>query len=234
MSRLGEVFRAHHHQLRGRLADFVDQVAKDPGGADLDSLIRFLREDLLPHARAEEQHLYPAVAALLRQHGDPTATMQLDHAFIEERIRNVEAAVEEVPSHGPAALSRLHRHLLGLAALFEAHLEKEERVYLPLVEHHLPEADQDSLLQAMHGTPPTAPNSPRVLDVRALAPVQRHPLIFRTFEALRPGEAFELVNDHDPKPLYYQFAAERPGQFTWEYLEQGPEAWRVRIGKPGS
>lgn len=107
-------------------------------------------------------------------------------------------------------------------------------MYLPLVERHLPEADQDSLLQAMHGTPHTAPNSPRVLDVRALAPVQRHPLIFRTFEALGPGEAFELVNDHDPKPLYYQFAAERPGQFTWEYLEQGPEAWRVRIGKPGS
>ncbi|MDR7525880.1 MAG: DUF2249 domain-containing protein, partial [Armatimonadota bacterium] len=47
-----------------------------------------------------------------------------------------------------------------------------------------------------------------------------------------PGEAFELVNDHDPKPLYYQFAAELPGQFTWQYLEQGPEVWRVRIGKP--
>jgi uncharacterized protein (DUF2249 family) len=65
-----------------------------------------------------------------------------------------------------------------------------------------------------------------------LAPPQRHPLIFATFQALGPGEGFELVNDHDPKPLYYQFAAELPGQFTWEYLEQGPEVWRVRIGKP--
>jgi uncharacterized protein (DUF2249 family) len=25
--------------------------------------------------------------------------------------------------------------------------------------------------------------------------------------------------------------AERPNAFTWEYLEQGPEIWRVQIGK---
>jgi len=40
-----------------------------------------------------------------------------------------------------------------------------------------------------------------------------------------------LVNDHDPKPLYYQFRFEREGQFTWDYLEEGPEVWQVRIGK---
>jgi uncharacterized protein (DUF2249 family) len=45
------------------------------------------------------------------------------------------------------------------------------------------------------------------------------------------GGGFVLVNDHDPKPLYYQFAAEHPDQFTWDYLEQGPEIWRVRIGR---
>jgi uncharacterized protein (DUF2249 family) len=39
------------------------------------------------------------------------------------------------------------------------------------------------------------------------------------------------VNDHDPKPLYYQFDAEHSGAFTWDYLESGPETWRVRIGK---
>ena len=69
----------------------------------------------------------------------------------------------------------------------------------------------------------------QVLDVREIPPVQRHPLIFRTFDALQPGGAFVLVNDHDPKPLYYQLYFERPGQFAWEYLEQGPEVWRVRI-----
>jgi uncharacterized protein (DUF2249 family) len=71
----------------------------------------------------------------------------------------------------------------------------------------------------------------KTVDVRATPPAQRHPLIFGTFENLIVGEAFILVNDHDPKPLYYQFAAERTGEFSWDYLEQGPSVWRVRIGK---
>ena len=69
------------------------------------------------------------------------------------------------------------------------------------------------------------------LDVREVPPARRHLLIFSAFEALEPGQTFVLVNDHDPKPLYYQFQAERTGTFAWEYLKQGPEMWRVRIGK---
>lgn len=67
------------------------------------------------------------------------------------------------------------------------------------------------------------------VDVRVISPRDRHPLIFSTFDALKPGESFELINDHAPKPLYYQFLHEREGQFAWEYLEEGPETWRVRI-----
>jgi uncharacterized protein (DUF2249 family) len=70
-----------------------------------------------------------------------------------------------------------------------------------------------------------------VVDVRQTAPAQRHPLIFGTFEKLEPGQSFELVNDHDPKPLYYQFQAEHTGEFEWDYLERGPETWRVNIKK---
>ncbi len=47
--------------------------------------------------------------------------------------------------------------------------------------------------------------APAVLDVREMAPRIRHPKIFETFDALAPGAAFILVNDHDPKPLLYQF-----------------------------
>jgi uncharacterized protein (DUF2249 family) len=72
--------------------------------------------------------------------------------------------------------------------------------------------------------------SPRV-DVRTIAPRERHPLIFSTFDALAAGEAMELVNDHDPKPLYFAFQAQMPGQFAWDYLEQGPDTWRVAITK---
>jgi uncharacterized protein (DUF2249 family) len=69
------------------------------------------------------------------------------------------------------------------------------------------------------------------LDVRQLIPMQRHSTIFSTWQNLTPGKSFVLINDHDPKPLYYQFDAEHPGEFSWDYLESGPETWRVRIGK---
>lgn len=69
------------------------------------------------------------------------------------------------------------------------------------------------------------------LDVRQISPRERHPLIFATFDGLAEGASMVLINDHDPKPLYYQLSAERAGQAGWEYIEQGPETWQVRITK---
>ncbi|ODT14526.1 MAG: hemerythrin [Kaistia sp. SCN 65-12] len=74
----------------------------------------------------------------------------------------------------------------------------------------------------------TAPNE---IDVRSLVPMQRHQKIFELVDELAPGASFILVNDHDPKPLYYQLEAEHPGEFSWTYVEQGPVVWRVEIGK---
>ncbi|MGH2460913.1 MAG: DUF2249 domain-containing protein [Chloroflexota bacterium] len=88
-------------------------------------------------------------------------------------------------------------------------------------------------MEGTHAIEAGQPGEARILDVRQLRPAQRHGLIFETFGLLPPGGAFVLVNDHDPKPLYYQFNAEHTGQFTWDYQEQGPEVWKVRIGKTG-
>ena len=77
----------------------------------------------------------------------------------------------------------------------------------------------------------TAPSGAGEIDVRTLPPAQRHERIFALVDALAPGEAFVLVNDHDPKPLRYQLDAEHPQQFSWRYLEQGPAVWRVEIAR---
>jgi len=69
------------------------------------------------------------------------------------------------------------------------------------------------------------------IDVRALVPRERHPLIFNTFRSLGSGESMELLDDHDPRPLYEQFQAEKPGLVALDYLENGPQSWRVRITK---
>lgn len=69
------------------------------------------------------------------------------------------------------------------------------------------------------------------LDATQIEPRYRHATIFQKYEDLKPGEFFILENDHDPKPLYYQFAAEKGNEFGWEYLLQGPDWFEVKISK---
>ncbi len=69
------------------------------------------------------------------------------------------------------------------------------------------------------------------LDVTQIEPRFKHPSIFDMFDSLAEGSAFIINNDHDPKPLYYQLLAERGQTFMWEYLENGPEVWKVKIDK---
>lgn len=68
-------------------------------------------------------------------------------------------------------------------------------------------------------------------DVRPFHPAVRHDMVFSAFDGLKPGEAFIFTNDHDPKPLYYQIEAESSEPFKWEYLESGPDDWKVKVSK---
>jgi regulator of cell morphogenesis and NO signaling len=70
-----------------------------------------------------------------------------------------------------------------------------------------------------------------VLNVTLLEPRLKHPTIFNRFDELAEGESLTILNDHDPKPLYYQMLSERGNVFVWQYLEQGPEWWKVGIKK---
>ena len=69
----------------------------------------------------------------------------------------------------------------------------------------------------------------QILDLRDLACPQRRARVFQTFDALDVGEGFEFVNDHAPTSLYHKFCQLYPNQFSWEYVEQGPEVWRLII-----
>lgn len=68
-------------------------------------------------------------------------------------------------------------------------------------------------------------------DIRPYPPTERHEMFYKAFADIKPGEAFEFINDHDPKPLYYQMEAESKEPFRWEYLQEGPEVWKVRVVK---
>jgi uncharacterized protein (DUF2249 family)/hemerythrin-like domain-containing protein len=248
VSSVTDLIRRHHQSLSGKLSHYAEALAEgvEP---NLDSFVAFLEHDLLPHAAGEERALYPRVDHLIRQSGRPTATMSVDHEHISAYVGQIAKTVTELKQAAPSDRATLARHLgrlaLRLDAILTLHTEKEERVFLPLIERALSGAEQQKLLAEMHEAPKNHDcctesvdrrqtgeiRDDQVLDVRGLAPRERHPLILGTFAALRVGEAFVLVNDHDPKPLYYQFQAEHARQFSWDILEQGPEVWRVRIGR---
>jgi uncharacterized protein (DUF2249 family) len=70
------------------------------------------------------------------------------------------------------------------------------------------------------------------LDVRPVPPKDRYDRIMDAYEALRPGDDLELTVDHDPTCMYYTLKATRGDDaFAFEYLENGPETWRVRVSK---
>jgi uncharacterized protein (DUF2249 family) len=71
-----------------------------------------------------------------------------------------------------------------------------------------------------------------MLDIRPVEPRDRFEAIMGAYEALSPGDPLELTVDHDPTCMYYTLKATRGDDaFVFEYLERGPEVWRVRVRK---
>jgi uncharacterized protein (DUF2249 family) len=80
-------------------------------------------------------------------------------------------------------------------------------------------------------TPSGTLDADTVFDVRPIPCRVKHGLIFQRWLDLPVGQFFILLNDHDPVPLRYQFEAEFPDSFSWDYVERGPEEFRVKITK---
>lgn len=243
--------RAHHDQLGRTMSDHTVTIVRSidklqSPSARQEVLVAFCAEEVLPHAEAEEETLY-RVADTLPATRLLAQAMRDEHVLLRDRVDELERASTSGEAVAAAA---------ALNVLFQSHLDKENELLLPA----LADAGVDlaALLDGMHeilgapaeaagcgcggcgcgaGEPAAAEDADGALvvgelDVRRLIPAQRHEQIFATFRELPAGMSFVLVNDHDPKPLYYQFAAEYPGEFTWDYAESGPAVWRVRIGRP--
>jgi iron-sulfur cluster repair protein YtfE (RIC family) len=127
-----EAFRDEHRHLMvhvGQIrvaASEVTDLAVEERRTVVGRVLEFLRGTLMPHAEWEEQILYTVVGELL---GDPkaTATMSRDYVAIG---RLIEALAETDPED----VARLQELLYGLHALITVHFEKEEEIYLPLLD----------------------------------------------------------------------------------------------------
>jgi uncharacterized protein (DUF2249 family)/quercetin dioxygenase-like cupin family protein len=72
-------------------------------------------------------------------------------------------------------------------------------------------------------------SEPVVIDVRPIPKPQRHTLIFQSLETLTTGQSVVVLNDHNPIPLRRQVESLYGDQFAWQYLEEGPEVYRLQF-----
>ena len=279
-----EAVKQHHAEMSGALATLAAQIASAPDQqsalAGRDELVRWAERELVPHARAEEEAMYPPA------HDDPSARLLVDamlaeHKLIASLVESLRVAQDQVRA---AAEAR------ALSVTFESHLAKENDQILPLLAqrpdvsvaealagmhtllggaaehanghghhdhghhdhgHHEHENEhahdehghhQHGLAHHEHGTSAIGsgtsgsctcgesdgPELPE-LDARSVPHAIRHATIFGALDSVKPGGGLVLVAPHDPLPLLRQLEGRAPGAFAVDYLQRGPEAWRIRF-----
>lgn len=67
------------------------------------------------------------------------------------------------------------------------------------------------------------------LDARAIPHAIRHDAILGALDGIAPGDGLVLVAPHDPLGLLAQLEQRVPDTFEVEYLQRGPEAWRLSL-----
>jgi len=120
----------HLDHLRATARD-LPRLAAPERAAAVATALRFLREVLLPHARAEEEVLYPEWARLVG-YPDAAVPMVHDHEAIVARV-------EQLAATPPDDVATTQELLYGLHALIRVHFDKEEDIQLPVLDRQSPE-----------------------------------------------------------------------------------------------
>jgi uncharacterized protein (DUF2249 family) len=187
-----------------------------------DRLLVFCTSRLVRHRLAIDQVLYSCAAGAAETRLLVRA-LRVQHDLIAARI----AELRRADSSDEFAASA---H--ALVSLLEVCHQVEQEVLLPALAQ-LPGVDLSALADDVDTLLAGGVlDTPEVVDVREIPHGRRHPRIFGIYARLAPGESFVLVNNHDPKLLRREFQATYPDRFGWDYLEAGPDRWRVRIGRP--
>ena len=212
------VVREVHVRLRSGLAELSTTQAAD--GTDRRppaEMVDFCLHELRRYLAVADRDLYAPAA------GDAetrllVGALQIGAAALNAQIDDLAAAFDAA-------------RISVLIAALDLQLQIEESVLMPAVAG-LPSVDPSLLAAGLRAyLAGEQVEEPRVIDVRTIARGGRHPRVFAGYASLAPGEAFILVNSHDPKPLRREFEAIHAGAFSWDYLQTGPEEWRVRIGR---
>lgn len=252
-----EVAEAHHARMAGELAGRVAMLLT-AAGRDRDAaeriragLVAFCDREILPHAAAEEAVLYPAacrlpdsrllVESLIAEHSCLTALVdslrtpsdatgaaadaRALQVFFEEHVAKENGLVLPLLAAAPGL------RLAGLLADMHDRLDHgDPSGGRPGTDgHETAQESQESGCGGGCGCGGEDEGAEPELDVRSVPHALRHATVFGALDAVPAGNAIVLVAPHDPLPLLRQIERRSPGRFAVEYLQRGPEAWRLRL-----
>lgn len=203
-------------------------------------LVIWARTSLLPHLSAREMALYPAAAG----HDRTRALVEVLRGNTE-RIISLVAALENASNPVQAV-----GHASAIEALFSVHAAAEQEHILPLLAQTSGVSLADMATDLQEQEDQARKNAPEPvkeeaggghscgcgghdepglpeLDARAVPHAIRHATVFGALDAVGPGSGLILVAPHDPLPLLAQIEDRWPGVFTVEYVESGPETWKI-------
>ena len=120
-------------------ADALGVLPPGAAMARVSGAYRLLAEEVVPHERAEQDELYPAMDRLLGSH-QATATMSRAHAEIAHQTRRLGQLIDDIGPGGPdgADIADLRALLYGLHAILRLHTTQEDESYLSLADPATP------------------------------------------------------------------------------------------------
>jgi iron-sulfur cluster repair protein YtfE (RIC family) len=141
----------HEHlwHLAEQVLAAADALDDAPAPDALHEVFHALVEGVLPHAAAEEEVLYPAIAELL---GAPDAmkAMSRQHVELERLVARLGRLRDDALVHGEAADVRgLRQTLHAVHEVLTLHLATEEELYMPLLESRLSLRTRQELAASM-------------------------------------------------------------------------------------
>lgn len=254
-ARAVETLEERHAELTGALEAKGESLlaAARAGNSDAfhstrEDLVLWARHPLLPHLQALTETLDQAAADQVETRLLVRA-MRVERSAIGSLVDEVHHAHDVVAALGAAA---------ALRRVLALHLAKENEQILPVLvadpqvnvadlltriqeivdTEEQPEQNADTEGHTGHGghscsCGETDGEGYPELDVQTIPHAIRHATLFGAIDALRPAAGLILRATHDPVPLLNQLAQRAPGVHQVDYLERGPEFWRLQVVRRG-
>lgn len=229
------------------LGQLVSRLKEKSGfesmGNDLNKLKEIAHHlvDAENHHQREEEVLFPK----LEKHDviEPPSIMKMDHVEFRKCKKELYKIAHNYQDYNFPEFKTKVNELGGyLSQELASHIFKEDNILYQIALQVLTPEEWEEVKRECDKigyccfTPEDQKGGTKTveLDLRPIPIFERHDKIFERWNSLKPGETLKITNDHDPKPLRYQFMVEYKDQFEWEYLQEGPKDWVVNIKRTAS